>query len=454
SLQESLNARAGRLALLRDTTVQGHDVFGVAGAPTVVVCDREARVQAFKVGHDPQIGEFLPALVGELLAGRNPAGELRRVVAEEAAVYQRRLAAALLENASDLIALPTVKLQPARDPAQLRMRTLWTTREIASPGNILVIDGPQGAQILVHDHAKDWRTLVVLTPEGKVVERRSLPVPSTAAVALLRSAEDADGRRWYVGSARLAKQAYVFDDRWQLHAAFPPEGTPHEGISDFQLVDFKGDGQLQLCVGFWGLLGVHGAGLDGQGQWVNRQLSPIVSLAVSPPNEAGWRRLLATSDQGQLLAINAFGKHDPPKQVGQYAITHLFASSFTGPQDATYMGVAALVDGSPVGVPLSATLDALDWELPLAAGTHQNQIQWAISGDVLGGKTGQWIFAAPDGTIGLVAADASFADSFSLGEELTGVAVAQVGNRPALLVATKTSVRAIELLRRAGPAPR
>lgn len=441
-VRESLEKIGVTLPLLRDTRAAGRDVFDVLGAPTVVVLDGQLRVQAFKTGVDPQLEQQLPALLDELLAGKNPAGELRRMVAEEVAGYRRQLAAARTDAAATVIELPETPITAARDPEKLKLTRLWTAAGVKSPRNILVIAGEAAdPAILVHDQTVDWRTIVELNAKGEIVARRQLPVPKSAAIAMLRTAVDGDGRRWYAGGARLAQQVYLFDERWQLAATYPADAARHDGVSDFTLIDFQGDGKLQLCVGFWGVLGVHGANLQGTRQWTNRAVAPAISLANSLPNEAGWRQLLATTDRGEIVPINGFGHNDKPQRLEHSAITQLIAARFPPTDRAAFMGVSVTPDGTSIGTALSADLQPL-WDVPLPAGTHRNQILWITSGRLLPGDVGQWVFAGPDGSIGIVSNDMSFFDAFYTGQQLTGVAVAQLGSDRVLLVASDEELTA------------
>ena len=81
----------------------------------------------------------------------------------------------------------------------------------------------------------------------------------------------------------MGRQVFVFNDQFELAFAYPNADDQHEGVGDFSLVDFQGDGELQLCVGFWGVLGVHGIDLQGQRKWSNRAAASVVSLAPTPP---------------------------------------------------------------------------------------------------------------------------------------------------------------------------
>jgi peroxiredoxin len=442
-LQKTLTKAAVAFPLVRDEQAAGREVFKIPGAPTVVVLDGEHRAQEFIDGFQPVLDKLLPDVIGELLKGGNPAGELRQMIAQDAANFRRQLASAKVGARGTVVDITPTEIVPARPAEKLNLTKLWTCDEVKSPGNILVLadSGEAPPTLLVMDHEEDWKTVAELDAEGKLVERHVIDLPQSAAIASLRTAVDAAGRRWYVGSSRLARQAFVLTDEWKVAAAYPEADARHDGVGDFALVDFKGDGQLQMCVGFWGALGTHGVSLSGERQWSNRAAAPVMSLAISPPDAADRRQILAATDRGEIVAINGFGNSDPPQRVEHQAITSLYASQIGASAISIYMGLALQADGSQIATALGEKLEPM-WDVPLPAGIHQNQIQPVASGKLLDGKVGQWLFAGADGTIGIVADDASFFDSFAVGQELTGIAVAQFGDKRVLLTATAEGVTA------------
>ncbi|OYV86292.1 MAG: hypothetical protein B7Z73_11995, partial [Planctomycetia bacterium 21-64-5] len=55
---------------------------------------------------------------------------------------------------------------------------------------------------------------------------------------------------------------------------------------------------------------------------------------------------------------------------------------------------------------------------------------------------GQWVIAAVDGSIHIVGIDGTLIDHFNSGAAASGLAVAQLDGRPALIVATDKAVEA------------
>ena len=441
------------IPVLRDTTAIGRDVFDVPGAPTVVILDGKHRVQGFKAGSDPTMQQHLPELLGRLIAGENPAGELRQMVADEAVRYRQQLAAAQSEASSTVLDLTETPLAEAHPPKNITLKEMWSSDATNRPGNILVVAGENGRpRILVHDQQQNWRTILELDTEGNVAAKHELPVPDDAAIALLRTLVDKDGQRWYAGSARLANHVYVFNDKFELVFRYPDSDARHNGVGDFALVNFQDTADPQLCVGFWGLLGTHGVDMSGNRKWSNRVATPVIALAQSPANEAGWRQVLATTDRGEVLPINGFGRNDPIQQVEGYAITQLLPSPMLGDKATAYMGMGVQPNGAPLAVALSSDLKVL-WDVPLPAGVHRNQIYPVATGQLFPGGSGEWVFANADGSIGIVSDDLSAYDSFATGQRLSGIAVAVWGGNHVLLFSTPKGVQAWKVQQLIGPVP-
>jgi hypothetical protein len=130
--------------------------------------------------------------------------------------------------------------------------------------------------------------------------------------------------------------------------------------------------------------------------------------------------------------------------VGKTAITHIVSAKLPAQAKSAFMGVSIQPDGTPLATALSADLTPL-WDVPLVAGAHHNQIEWVASGELWPGDTGHWLFAGADGSVRMVSDDSSSFDSFAVGEELSGIAVAKLGQEHALLVATAKGVTAYRL---------
>jgi hypothetical protein len=426
----------------RDLDAYGRDVFDIPYAPTLVVLDAQGVMHIFEVGANPNLAEQLPVVLGRLLAGENLAAELLTQHENDRAIYERALAAssAAGESGGDtttVIELPETVIPPRSDPKQLTLAELWTCSELKSPGNILVVNtSQQGQRIMVHD---GWRTVVELDEQGKVAASHQLDLPDQAAVSYLRTATTKDGRRYYAACAVRSQQVHLFDENWKRLLSYPAADQEHAGIMDMQLSDLDDDGKPELYVGYWSLLGVHAVTPDGQRLWSNRVVPTVLSMAVTPPNDVGWHKLLVTSDRGTLVQLNQFGNHDPQINVNGRAIHQLHAAQFASDRPTIYCGISYNEDGSLVAIGLNRDLQE-QWSYNLPPGVFRNQIQFVTSGRIVDRPGGQWLLAGPNGSIHVVSDDGDFVDAFRYGAELTGLAAGQFGGDRVLVVATQKHI--------------
>ena len=97
--------------------------------------------------------------------------------------------------------------------------------------------------------------------------------------------------------------------------------------------------------------------------------------------------------------------------------------------------------------------DALELEAPemsydLPAGVFRSQVQYVTSGQPIDGPGYQWVVAGADGSIHIVGDDGQFHDRFGYGEDVTGLAVVELPQGKALVVATGQAVSAWKLVQR------
>ena len=72
---------------------------------------------------------------------------------------------------------------------------------------------------------------------------------------------------------------------------------------------------------------------------------------------------------------------------------------------------------------------------------HHVALEMVTWGHLVGAKTGQWVVAAADGSLHILAADGTPIDHFNYGNAISGLAVIR-GDGPVLLVATAKNVEA------------
>ena len=436
------------LPLLLDAKL--HQTLGIKGVPGLVVLDATGAIQYSELGVNPaSVSASLAAVLDRLKGGENVAETERNQLQLAMNRYDEALQTAQGESPSAVIEVPDVEILPAQDPQRLKLTPAWTNGDLAEPGNILPIDTPAGPRLLVLD---GWRTVVELDEQGKTVARHELPLKPNAAVSYLRSAVDKEGKRWYAASFRMGTHVYLFDENWRLVFSYPQQEESRISVRDVQLADLGDDGQPELLVGFWGQAGVHSVSLAGKRSEWNRIYPDVFSLAVSAPNpNTGWRKLLATGSEGGVLELNQFLRHDSPykienpdlRQNRERQMQSIFAAGYHG-GDIRFCGIAETPEGATIALglaegPYNRLEEVWSYELPRGVMT---QVESAASGRLIEGPGGQWLFAAADGSLHVVSQDAKFNDYWTLGKLISGMAIAHINDRPAILLASEKEVAA------------
>lgn len=422
--------------------------FGLQIVPTTVILGRDSMLQERVVGVYPKQATALVKKIDILLAGGDLTLEAHEEPPEEYSFsgFDWQIAPDPDEErqAAMAAALDKAEVAPVSEPMRLRRKRLWTCSELQQPGNILVVPGDAGSdRVFV---IEGWPSVAEIGPDGKLSARHKLKLPQRddAAVAFLRTATDADGNRYFLGSRAGSQQLHLFDAHWKRLLSFP-KFADHPGISDALLADLDGDGQLEIAVGYVEAVGVHCVTLDGERLWRNPVAESVLGLGVSEPDRRGRRRLLATD--GLIVPIDADGNDLPPIGAADAFLRTIFTADLNGDRNAEWCALALEWQGegalgSNLALGLSPRGEEL-WKYELPEGEHRHSAFEAVTaGDLLRSGVGQWIIAGADGSIHLVAIDGGLIDQFNYGAAPSGMAVAQLDGRPTLLIATDQAVEA------------
>jgi hypothetical protein len=463
ALEDRMRRWNVKAPLLRDLDAHGLELFQIVGTPTLVVLDAEGRVQIFEMGANPRLEEQLPAVLRRLGNGEDLAAELLREAERERQEYERRLTLAASGGAPAVIDIPAVEIKPRSEPRQLRLEIAWSLRELQSPGNITVFDEAGETRFLIL--ADQGRQLVEANASGEIVRRLPLPSDDQNArpFSFVRTARAESGGRVFALAGLFGRRMFVLDEQGATRWSYPPDDEEHPGIRDLLVGDLDADGNLEFYVAFWGTQGIHALGPDGQRSWSDRTLLSVLSLAASSPNAIGWRKLLAAGESGRLLRVNQFGNADRLIDVPSWGIHQLFDARFAANEQAAepalqhaqqqateraggqvaYGGISYVSETQRTFVALNEQFQE-QWNYPLPLGQPRNPIEFVTSGRLLS-SGGEWVIAAADGSVHLIAANGDFSDYFCVGEELTGIAAARVGDRGLLLIATPSAVTALAI---------
>jgi thiol-disulfide isomerase/thioredoxin len=422
------------LPLARDDKFHAFSTFKVPGIPSRIILGLDGTLQAGAVGLTAEGVDPVAELSGKidaLLAGKN-------LYAEMIAEFEKSMMQPPPEPVESTGAptQPEIKIAPKSEPTTVTLTPHWTSSDAVQPGNLLVVEGADvPAKLFVID---GFHAVVELKPaDGKLVARHDLKLPQNTAVALLRTAVDGEGNRYFAATAVGQTQAFVFDSQWQNVAHYPPKGV-QAAVGDVQLADLDGDGKLELCVGFLQQTGVHAVSLEGQKLWANEKLANVVSLTVLPADEENHRKLLCVHEPGKVTPLDHQGAAGKEIAIGQRAVRWLLSARLGGESDV-YAGFAyvspetgnAQVTDAVVGIDLAGK-DL--WTYPLPTG-QQPWLEQLAAGRVIGDQR-HWVAAAADGSLHFVAADGKPLDTFNVGAVIHGFAAIEIDGKPHLVIAS------------------
>lgn len=442
-LEEYCRDVGAKLPIARDPKLNARDVFGVEAIPALFVLDAQGVVQVSEVGLNPSLDKVLSRRLARLLAGESVHQEVlaeyqHRQQEYEQAVARSRQAAAAGE-------IPLGEIKPASEPETLKAQRLWSTLDVPRPGNFLIVPGePQRVFV-----ASGWGAVAELGPQGQVVARHELslpPGPVEPIVSYFRSAVDAAGRRWYAACAPSQQRLHLFDEAWQHVLTFPAEGT-HDGISDVQLSDLDADGQPELIVAYYGVVGVQCVDFSGSRRWSVRSLENVFNMALIGKDANGRGAVLCANQLGAPVPIDAQGQAGRPVSVPGRFFRLVAAHDLDGDGQPELCGLAVTRAGDDTAVGFNMRGEEL-WSYPLPLGVHRNAaLEPVTAGNLLGDETAQWVLAGADGTVHILSHRGELIDHFALGAAPSGLAVLSGDEKGVLLVALEDRVEAWQLSR-------
>jgi hypothetical protein len=434
------------LPTCRDAAAAGRDILGIEQAPTTVVLGADGTLQAFRLGVYPELARDLEDTLRRLLSGANVARERMEGHRRSRQAYQQSLAAARLDPAKIRAPESPSVLAPRGEPRQMRITPLWTSRDVANPGNLLLVADATGAVERLWA-LSGWREVVALDASGHVAERHTLAIPADAGVSWLATATDSQQTRWYAGAARGGKHVFLWDDQWQVIRSYRAPSDEDARIRDMQLIDLEQDGELELYVALAGDAGLRRFSLSGELVWSNQSAGNVLSVAPwQDGSDAGC--LLVTGESGRVTQVAADGRTLREVAIGRRAIHQVFTvppSTVRGRGPAC-CAVSYTADQQPVAIGLNGQLREL-WNYRLPAGTYQHLVESPQAGRLFAGDSWQWILAGPDGSVHVISADGGFFDSLNLGSHIRGIVGGEFGDRRALVVAAGEEITAFEITR-------
>jgi len=429
--------------ILRDVGVNGAQpagqaIFEITGWPALVVLDRHGKMQAHHIGVDPLLEQNLLPALEQIRNGVDIAARQRNISQEQQAAYRQHLS---LEKATDdvpqdLVPVPTLQAPKRQDPENYTLKEVWSNKDVVSPGALAV----SGDHLFILD---GLRTVLEIDAKGELIKRTVLPLPEGVAVNRLRVLE-VDGKRYMAIHEVMGQTVYVVSDD-KLLFAYPGEKEKSDGVREIALADLNANKEPELYVGFWGLVGVHQVDMQGKRTAGDRQVSSVLSLAVSTPNALDWRKLFVTSQDGTIVRYNQHLRADAPIQVRGRPIHHLFVPPDGSESDTpVYLGLSYLPGAQEIRVcGLGSDSNGERWteewgfEVPFSV-----RPPVVVAGGLLPGDGVQWAIATADGVMNVVSPDASTHEFFVYGEEVRDIAILE--KQRLLVLSCPTGLRAVK----------
>lgn len=435
ALEQRLREWEVDLPIVRDLEAFGRDVFKIQGHPTIVVLDKQGRVQIFQMGGNPQLAAQLGVIVDRLLAGDDLAADIVRQAEREQEEYDKLIAEGGPEP-TPFVELPEAVISKRTEPKKFTLTKLWSTTDVKMPGNAYLVGNGADRRLYVIEAG---RNIVELAANGNIAGRHELPLPDGLAVTFLRSGSVGSNDPRYVLSSPLAPCWFVFDASWQPVGQYPEPGAEPLQIVDLQLADLDDDSNVDVVAGNVGLLGLHAVSIEGKPLWRNRKFPNVTSVAVTRPDDVGSWGVLVTGESGGVLRVNRFGNDEPEEQLPGWAVVRIAARDFDTQGGGGLLAVASSNDGKLRAIALDSQLKQR-WTYDLPASVHQRPIEAVVASQLRGDDQGEWWLAGPDGSIHLVSDDGKLHDSFNYGAVLNGLVAGRVGDKPMLIVSTDEGV--------------
>jgi hypothetical protein len=436
-LRRSMNLR---LPMYRDVEkiTPDYKFFDVA-----FILGADGTVQDYELAADANLAVNLKKRIEALLAGQPIADEAVKRYQQELKDYEK---AAESYNKGEAQAAPSGKIAAPSEPKTFKLKPLWKCTELKDPGNILALTSPK----------RPPRLLVVSPPnqvaelglDGKIAAVHKLNLAGSELVTNLRAFTTAAGKTYVAAFAGGQQRLHVFDLEDKMSMSYPPDGlkNPHSGIADVELYDLDGDGAPEIYVGFWGVVGVHCVALDGKRLWGNNSVANVARIAAGPAErKTGRRELLCmnilTEQNTSLYVLDAQGKGQKNLTVGKWSLRSFLGDELAG--EGTWrwcaLGFSEKGDYAAIGFDFEGQ-ELWNYRLPNEPPTRP--IEPIVAGRLSRNGSGEWFLPCPDGSIHILDAAGQPLDSFNHGAVLQGLATAEIGGKPALLIAAPGGVDA------------
>lgn len=439
------------MPLLRDPNGKTAEVLKNADAPTTFIIDAQGVVQDRVRDNRPLSTAATARKIEDLMSGR----ELATLALRDANERFKGYEADVDKVFAGEVATATFKqpgLTPAASrsqPRKLKLTSLWKCRLNGIPANLIV--APVGGQrrILVVD---GYKAITEIGLDGAIRGSHPVNLTEKEAITTLRTAAGGDGKQWFAAFAPWHQRMHVFDENLKQVLRYPEDAleNPHPGITDVELADLLGNGQINVYIGFGGSVGVKCISLQGKLLASCRTLFNIGRIAAGPPDAMKHRQLYCVTDAGNVAVLDPkLQPSDFNKLASDGILEGLMQADLAGDGRLTWCAVLRRPDASQpaAGQYTAIGLDlrgAPIWKYDLPSGSLRS-VEPIVVGRVLPGAASQWLLPGSDGSVHILAADGTLIDRFNYGTPINGLAATEIDGKPALLISSAGGVEALRV---------
>ena len=368
-----------------------------------------------------------------------------------------------------------VEYIPASSPENMTLTRVWE-QILPDAANPLVItdDGGPVSDVIPAESVLvpyNGSMIAVLDTEGKLL--RSQPTNAGEPVSFIRTVRAADGRRYFAASSFLdTHKVSIFGEKLELINTVNLASVRQQWVADALLNDENEDGVPELLVALCGdsvsnMIPVHGIyaiatrAKDGSDRskifWKDEfVMSPyqLGFIRKSIPGGESRRTLMAMNAPSDDLGVLIENDIDSGRRLKTIDTPEdISILWFTPPDDArdrskATESFAALIKHDDSSTPCFAIL-SLDGKVlseteltGCSWNTHTDRI---IAGELDKDGRAEWIVPTREGEIWIFEEDGTLFDKFSIGREVTGVAIADWKDGTYLIVSHNMGVIAFKI---------
>jgi len=421
----------------------------IKAVPTVVVLDKNLKVQFARALSDDQWAADLKAALDRVAAGEDVASEMRNKYDQYLNDYYEQLTAVSAAKIAGVELAVKVPVNSSTDPKsglhsnsqttdnaqplkELKPKLEWEIAELQRPGNIYIDRSDSTPKILVFD---GWRTIVEVNTAGRVVASHELDLPAETAVSCLRmvplpikppTLDSSPPIQWAAFHVK-GRQVFLFDKDWKRVAAVPDIGIEHDGIRDAMFTSDEPESAADLLVAFDGEKGVYRLQIG------NGQAKRIIKQNVRTMTRAGDDMFYVTTDGFSSVAA-------PQKSVPAITGLTYHRLSISPPElPSTSCLIASELNQNWFACGFSPE-GKINWQQPIGSQLFENEIEPVAFGK-LSASMAMIAVADAENRINLFSHDGVFVGQVRTKAAISGLAVLEVFGVSRLIASSGASLQ-------------